>query len=219
MIPPLLISLWQRETKAAAAFLLSMLVILAAAMAAIFTSKDAKRSFRAREGLACVGLGWIVLSAMGALPLFLSGEVPNYVDAMFEMVSGFTTTGASILSDVEALPMGILYWRSFSHWLGGMGVLVFLLAVSAGNEKNKGFTVHLLRAESPGPKVSKLVPKMKQTAEILYVIYILLTVLNVIFLLIGRMPLFDALCTAFGTAGTGGFGIKNDSIAGYSPYL
>lgn len=219
MIPPLCISLHQKETNAVFGFVISMLLILAVAAAAIFTSKGAKRSFRAREGLVCVGLGWILLSAMGALPLFLSGEIPNYVDAMFEMVSGFTTTGASILSDVESLPMGLLYWRSFSHWLGGMGVLVFLLAVSAGNEKNKGFTMHLLRAESPGPKVSKLVPKMKQTAEILYLMYILLTVLDVIFLLIGKMPLFDALCTSFGTAGTGGFGIKNDSITGYSPYL
>ena len=219
MVPPLLISMYQRETRAAGAFVASILVILAVAAAAIFTAKDAKRSFRAREGLVCVGLGWIFLSAMGALPLYLSGEFAHYVDALFEMVSGFTTTGASVLSDVEALPMGILYWRSFSHWLGGMGVLVFLLAVSAGSEKNKGFTMHLLRAESPGPKVSKLVPKMKQTAEILYLMYILLTILNVVFLLAGRMPLFDALCTAFGTAGTGGFGIKNDSIASYSPYI
>ena len=115
--------------------------------------------------------------------------------------------------------MGMLYWRSFSHWLGGMGVLVFLLAVSSGDERSKGFTMHILRAESPGPKVGKLVPRMKQTAEILYLLYIMLTVLNIVFLLIGKMPLFDAVCTAFGTAGTGGFGIKNDSIAGYSPYL
>ncbi len=141
------------------------------------------------------------------------------MDALFEMVSGFTTTGASILEQIEGLPYGILYWRSFSHWLGGMGVLVFLLAIPMGGEGGSGFTMHLLRAESPGPNVGKLVPKMKQTAQILYILYIVLTVLNVIFLLIGGMPVFDAVCTAMGTAGTGGFGIKGDSIAGYSPYL
>lgn len=159
------------------------------------------------------------MSLLGCLPFFLSGAIPNYVDALFEMVSGFTTTGASILEQIEGLPYGILYWRSFSHWLGGMGVLVFLLAIPMGGEGGSGFTMHLLRAESPGPNVGKLVPKMKQTAQILYILYIVLTVLNVIFLLIGGMPVFDAVCTAMGTAGTGGFGIKGDSIAGYSPYL
>lgn len=178
-----------------------------------------KTSFHAKEGMVCVGLSWMVLGLFGALPFFLSGAIPHYVDAVFEIVSGFTTTGASILPEVESLPMGLLYWRSFSHWLGGMGVLVFLLAVSSGNERSKGFTMHILRAESPGPMVGKLVPRMKQTAEILYILYMILTVLNIIFLLIGGMPLFDSVCTAFGTAGTGGFGIKNDSIAGYSPYL
>ena len=143
--------------------------------------------------------------------------MPNYIDALFEIVSGFTTTGASILPAVEDVPKGILYWRSFSHWLGGMGVLVFLLAISSSG--GNGFTMHLLRAESPGPNVGKLVPKMKKTATILYLIYILLTVLDVIFLLLGDMPLFEAVCTAFGTVGTGGFGVKNDSIAGYSPYI
>jgi trk system potassium uptake protein TrkH len=134
-------------------------------------------------------------------------------------VSGFTTTGASILSDVEALSKGILYWRSFSHWLGGMGVLVFLLAVVQVGGKSNGFTMHLLRAESPGPNVGKLVPRIGKTAKILYCMYILLTLLNFIFLVVGDMPVFDAVCTAFGTAGTGGFGIRNDSMASYSPYL
>jgi trk system potassium uptake protein TrkH len=133
------------------------------------------------------------------------------------MVSGFTTTGASILPEVEKLSHGILYWRSFSHWLGGMGVLVFLLAFTGGN--GQGFTMHLLRAESPGPNVGKLVPKMRTTAAILYLLYIGMTVINVIFLLLGDMPLFEAVCTAFGTAGTGGFGIKNDSLASFSPYI
>ena len=145
-------------------------------------------------------------------------EIPNYIDALFETISGFTTTGASILTDVELLSHGAAFWRSFTHWIGGMGVLVFLLAVlPAGN--GSGFTLHLLRAESPGPDVGKLVPKMLSTASILYLIYIVMTVLNVIFLLFGGMPLLDALCTAFGTAGTGGFGIKNDSMASYSPYI
>lgn len=141
------------------------------------------------------------------------------MDALFEIVSGFTTTGASILPEVESLSRGILYWRSFSHWVGGMGVLVFLLAVAPGHSKSNGFTMHLMRAESPGPKVGKLVPRIRSTARILYLIYILLTIINFLFLFLGGMPLFDSVCTAFGTAGTGGFGIKNDSIAGYSPYL
>ena len=128
------------------------------------------------------------MSLLGCLPFFFSGAIPSFVDALFEIVSGFTTTGASILSDVEALPKGLLYWRSFSHWLGGMGVLVFLLAISSGGGKDKGFTMHLLRAESPGPDVGKLVPKMKQTAVILYSIYVVLTILNIIFLLCGGRP-------------------------------
>jgi len=159
------------------------------------------------------------MSLFGCLPFYLSGEIPSYVDSLFEIVSGFTTTGASILSNVEALSRGMLYWRSFSHWIGGMGVLVFLLAVIPVGGQGNGFTMHLLRAESPGPNVGKLVPRMGKTAKILYMMYILLTALNFLFLMIGGMPLFDSICTALGTAGTGGFGIKNDSIASYSPYL
>ena len=135
------------------------------------------------------------------------------------MVSGFTTTGSSILPEVETMSRGMLYWRSFSHWLGGMGVLVFLLAVTPANGRSNRFTLHLLRAESPGPNVEKLAPRMRDTAMILYMLYMALTVMNVIFLLLGGMSLFDSVCTAFGTAGTGGFGIKNDSMAGYSPYI
>jgi len=154
---------------------------------------------------------------VGCLPFYISREIPSFVDAFFEIVSGFTTTGASIVPQVEALSRSILYWRSFSHWLGGMGVLVFLLAFTGGD--GQGFTMHLLRAESPGPNVGKLVPKMRSTAAILYVLYVILTVLNILFLALGGMPLFEAVCHAFGTAGTGGFGVRNDSIAGYSPYL
>lgn len=164
-----------------------------------------------------VGLGWLVLSAVGALPFWISGEIPHYVDALFEVISGFTTTGASILTSVEDMSRALLFWRSFTHWLGGMGILVFLLAVVPMGKG--GYSVHLLRAESPGPSVDKLVPKTRQSATILYSIYIALTVLCVLFLLAGGMPLFDSLCTAFGTAGTGGFGIKNSSMAAYSPYL
>jgi trk system potassium uptake protein TrkH len=180
--------------------------------------RKAPRALDAKEGMVCVGISWIILSLYGSLPFYISREIPIYIDAFFEIVSGFTTTGSSILTDVEALSNGLLYWRSFSHWLGGMGVLVFLLAIAPGG-KDTGFTMHLLRAESPGPSVGKLVPRMRKTALILYLIYISLTIANIIFLIAGKMSLFEAVCTAFGTAGTGGFGIKNDSIAGYSPYI
>ena len=219
MLPALFISLGYGEHSAVMGFLYTLAIIAVVGGALFLICRKAEKLFGAREGLVCVSFSWIVLSLLGCLPFFLSGAIPSFVDALFEIVSGFTTTGASILSDVEALPNGLLYWRSFSHWLGGMGVLVFLLAISSGSGKDKGFTMHLLRAESPGPDVGKLVPRMKQTAMILYIIYIVMTVLNVVFLLIGKMPLFDAVCTAFGTAGTGGFGIKNDSIASYSPYI
>ncbi len=219
MIPALLISLWGREIPAVKGFLLSMAAIVVVAGLLTGLCKGSEKKFYAREGLACVGISWIAMSILGCLPFCLSGAIPRFIDAFFEIVSGFTTTGASILSAVEGLPKGILYWRSFSHWLGGMGVLVFLLAISSINGGDNGFTMHLLRAESPGPNVGKLVPRMKKTASILYLLYILLTILNVIFLLAGGMSLFEAVCTAFGTAGTGGFGVRNDSIAGYSPYI
>ena len=219
MIPALFISLYEGDWTVIRSFLLSIGIIVVIFAALYLFCRSTQRGFYAREGLVCASLSWITMSLLGCLPFYLSGQIPSYIDALFEMVSGFTTTGASILSDVEAMSKSLLYWRSFSHWIGGMGVLVFLLALVPMVGKNTGFTMHLLRAESPGPNVGKLVPKMKQTALILYCIYILLTVVNIIFLLIGRMPVFDAICTAFGTAGTGGFGIKNDSIASYSPYI
>ena len=219
MIPALLISIFERELAAVQGFLIAMGITLVLAVLLLVLCRKTKRGFHAREGLVCVGVSWIIMGLLGCLPYYFSGEIPSFIDALFESVSGFTTTGASILSDVESLSKGILYWRSFSHWLGGMGVLVFVLAVSVGSENSKGFTMHLLRAESPGPSVGKLVPKMKKTARILYLLYIVLTILNFIFLLIGNMPVFDAVCTALGTAGTGGFGIRNDSMAGYSPYI
>ncbi len=218
MIPALLISLIDGDKTAVNGFLTSIALILIISGVLFFVCRKERGGFYAREGFVCVGLSWIVMSILGCLPFYISKEIPHYLDALFEIVSGFTTTGSTILADVEALSRGILYWRSFSHWLGGMGVLVFLLALAPLSKKN-GFMMHILRAESPGPDVGKLVPKIKQTARILYILYIVLTILNIIFLLIGKMPVFDAVCTAFGTAGTGGFGIKNDSIASYSPYI
>lgn len=199
----------------AMAYLLGAL--LCALVGAPFVVKKPKNMvFFVKEGFVTVALCWIVLSLFGSFPFMFSGEIPHFVDALFETVSGFTTTGSSILSDVEALSHASLFWRSFTHWIGGMGVLVFLLAILplAG-----GSQVHLMRAESPGPSVSKLVPKTRYTALILYALYIVLTVIQFFFLLAGKMPAFDALLTTFGTAGTGGFGIKNDSIASYSPYV
>lgn len=220
MIPALLISVFNREEQAVKGFLIGLAITLIAAAALYLFGQKSAKGFFAREGLACVGISWILMSLMGCLPFYFSREIPHFIDALFETVSGFTTTGASILTEVESMSKGLLYWRSFSHWLGGMGVLVFLLAIATGGgEERKGFSMHLLRAESPGPNVGKLVPKMKQTARILYLLYIALTVANIVFLLIGKMSLFEAVCTAFGTAGTGGFGVKNDSIASYSPYL
>ena len=177
--------------------------------------KPAKRDMYAREGFVFTALAWVVISLIGAAPFTLSGQIPSYLDAVFETVSGFTTTGASILTDVEALDNGMLFWRSFTHWLGGMGILVFMLSlVNMGGQAN-----HLLRAESPGPTVSKMVPNMRKSAAILYGIYIVMTAVEVVLLLIGGMPLFDSLVHAFGTVGTGGFGIRADSIASYSPYI
>ncbi len=219
MLPALGISLGYGEWNAVTGFLWTLGIMVLLGGALLGFCRKAGRLFGAREGLVCVGLSWIVLSILGCLPFVISGDIPFFIDALFEVVSGFTTTGSSILSSVEDLPKGLLYWRSFTHWLGGMGVLVFLLAVTPASDGDRGFTMHILRAESTGPNVGKLVPRMRQTAVILYGIYIVMTAINVIFLLAGGMPFLEALCTAFGTAGTGGFGVKNDSMASYSPYL
>ena len=218
MLPALFISIAMEETAAVQGFLITLAVTFALGGVLQLMCKGAKSAFYATEGMVCVALSWLVLSLVGALPFRISGAIPAYIDAFFETVSGFTTTGASILPEVESMAKGLLFWRSFTHWVGGMGVLVFLLAV-APSANGKGFTMHLLRAESPGPSVGKLVPKMRKTAAILYSLYILLTVLDILFLLAGKMSFFEAVCTAFGTAGTGGFGVRNDSIAGYSPYI
>ena len=172
--------------------------------------------FYLREGFVTVALSWILMSVIGCLPFVINGDIPHFADALFEMISGFTTTGATVVSDVEGLTKGSLFWRSFSHWIGGMGVLVFLLAIvpMAG-----GSHMNLMKAESPGPSVGKLVPKVRQTAKYLYIIYFALTVIEVIFLLFGGMNLFEALTTSFGTAGTGGFAIWNDGFVSVSPYI
>ena len=177
--------------------------------------KPAKRDLYAKEGFVITALAWIVISLIGAAPFTLSGQIPFYLDAVFEMVSGFTTTGASIVPNVELLDNCMNFWRCLSHWLGGMGILVFMLAIVnlGGGQSN-----HLLRAESPGPSVSKMVPNMRRSSAILYGIYIVMTLIEVVLLLAGGMPLFDSLCHAFGTAGTGGFGIKAASVGYYDSY-
>lgn len=184
----------------------------------IFSYKKPKNNvIYAKEGFAIVAFAWIILSVFGALPFYISREIPSYIDALFEIISGFTTTGSSILTDVEALSHANLFWRSFSHWMGGMGILVFVVAFLSDTE---GTTMHILKAEMPGPIVGKLVSKVTITARLLYKIYAVLTIVEVILLVLGGMPLFDALLHSFGTAGTGGFGIKSTSIAYYdSAYI
>ena len=173
-------------------------------------------NFRAREGFVATALSWILMSVFGCLPFYFTGEIPRFIDALFETVSGFTTTGASILSDVETMSHCCMLWRCFTHWIGGMGVLVFLLAVLP---MVGGTNMHLMKAESPGPVVGKLVPKVRYTARILYMLYIILTILEFLLLMLGGMIPFEAICTAFGTAGTGGFGFRNDSFASFSGYI
>ena len=213
---PLLVSLLYAERVPAIAFVVTILAALL--FSVLLTYRKPENSvIYAREGFVIVALSWIILSVFGALPFFISREIPNYVDAFFETVSGFTTTGSSILTNVEALSQGILFWRSFTHWVGGMGVLVFVMAILPLADDH---SIHILRAEAPGPTVGKLAPRMKDTAKILYSIYLVMTVVEVILLLLGGMPLFDSIVHAFGTAGTGGFGIKSASIGYYdSAYI
>lgn len=215
MIPALVMALCWQEWAAVAGFSASALVSLIVGTLFRFP-RVKRRDYYAREGLVTVGLAWLLLSLAGALPYHISGAVPSYLDCFFETVSGFTTTGASILPDVEALPRSLLYWRSFTNWLGGMGVLVFVLAIRPTSESS-GSTLHLLRAESPGVRVEKLVPRMRRSTSILYLIYIGLTVVMFLFLVFD-MPVFDALTTALATGGTGGFSVKNAGMAVYSSY-
>ena len=214
MLIPVLVALIYREHNGV------WFAIVAACALAFGTfvthRKPESNVFYMREGCIATAMSWFIMSVIGCLPFFLSGEIPSFTDALFETVSGFTTTGSTILGDVEALSYCMLFWRSFTHWIGGMGVLVFLLAVI---QMTGGSNMNLLRAESPGPSVGKLVPRMMHTARILYVIYLGLTMILFVLLLCGRMSVFESLTTAFSTAGTGGFGIRNDSLASCSPYI
>ncbi len=214
MIVPIITALIYRESSVWAfvatgvvSFLLGMLLTF---------KKPRRVHFHLREGYVTVALSWIILSIIGAVPFLLSGFISHPIDALFETVSGFTTTGASILKEVENLDKSVLMWRSFTHWIGGMGVLVFLLAVL---KMTGGSHMNLMKAESPGPVVGRLVPTVRDTAKILYGMYFALTIVQLVLLLLGNMPVFDAIATTFGTAGTGGFGIKNDSMGSYSAYI
>ena len=193
MLPALRISLCDGDDPAVRGFVVAIAVTAVTSLVLYLLCRNSQRKFYAREGFLCVGISWIAISCFGCLPFWISGEIPHFMDALFEMVSGFTTTGALILQDVEAMSRGLLYWRSFSHWLGGMGVLVFLLALAPKREAGSGFTMHLLRAESPGPNVGKLVPKMRTTARILYLIYVLLTVIDLAF-----FDVYRCLCRQYG---------------------
>ena len=196
------------------AFLITSLLSVICGILLVRFGKPKNKLLFARDGFAIVSASWVLISLFGAFPFIFSGAIPSFIDALFETVSGFTTTGASILSDVESLPRSILMWRSFTHWVGGMGVLVFIIAFLP---LSGGQNMHIMKAESPGPSVSKLVPRVKNTAIILYVIYIALTLLQFVFLLLAGNTVFDSVNLAFATAGTGGFGIRNDSMASFAP--
>ncbi len=212
MLLPLLVALIYNEPASRNAFAVTALALMAAG-SLIALKKPENKSLYNREGLATVAIAWLLVSIFGAFPFFLSGEIPNFADCIFETASGFTTTGSTILTDIEGLSKSCHFWRSFTHFLGGMGVLVFMLAILPHNDTR---TMHIVRAESPGPTVGKLVSKMSFSVRILYSMYIALTVLETIFLLFGGMSFFEALCHSFATAGTGGFGLTANSIADYN---
>lgn len=213
MIVPLICAICYSETSLVSVFAVCIFLCVAFGFILSYRQPENKTMY-AKEGFVTVALSWILMSIFGSFPFIISGAIPNFFDAFFETVSGFTTTGASILNDVEVLPKSLLMWRSFTHWIGGMGVLVFLMAILPLSGSGNMF---LMKAESPGPSVSKLVPKVKSTAMLLYAIYIAFTILEIIILLICGMDLFSAITLSFGTAGTGGFGVLNSSIGSYSP--
>lgn len=214
MVPSAIVSFIYRESSGWS--LVTTIILCVLLCFPLIRKRPKEKVLYAREAAVIVALSWIIMSIMGALPFFFSGEIPNLIDAIFETVSGFTTTGASILSSPADMSKGLMFWRCFTHWVGGMGVLVFLLCLLPMT--GGGYHMNLMKAESPGPSVSKLVPKVQSTAKMLYGLYFALSLLEFVLLLLGGMPLFDALCSTFGTAGTGGFGIKNDSFASYSTY-
>ena len=213
MVPSLVVALIYRDPGDAAAMLYSMLIVLAAGLPMRLLAKPKHTDLRAREGFAVVGLSWVLMSLFGALPFVFSGMLPNYVDAFFEAVSGFTTTGSTVVADFDHLPHGCTFWRSFTHWVGGMGVLVFLMAVLPMSGEH---SMHIMRAEVPGPSVGKLVPRVRKTAMTLYMIYIALTLAEAFFLRLGGMSFYDALLHACATAGTGGFSTNPASIGGFN---
>ena len=215
LLLPLIVSVVYRE-GCLWAFAAAIAAALAVGGAMALLSRPSSQVIFAKEGFVIVAIAWVLMSAIGALPFTLSGEVPSYIDALFETVSGFTTTGASILPDPGELSRGLLFWRSFTHWIGGMGVLVLVMALVPSGS---GRTMHILRAEMPGPIVGKLVPRVRDTAKILYIIYLAMTVVEVILLLCGGMDLFHSLVYSFGTAGTGGFSVSSAGVGEYSPYI
>ncbi len=216
MLVPLITAAVYAEGKAALCFGISIVICCLVGCFLAFLRRPLHKRLYSREGYIIVALSWILLSLFGALPFWFSREIPSFIDALFETASGFTTTGASILTNVEGLSKSMIMWRSFTHWVGGMGVLVFIMAFLP---LSGGQNMHIMKAESPGPSVSKLVPKVKTTALILYSIYFVLTLVEFVLLLFGGMTTFEALNTAFATAGTGGFGIYNNSLGGFSPYI
>lgn len=215
LLLPAAVSLIYKENTYVA-FLITAAIAFLAGFILRHAFKTDNNVIYAKEGFLIVSLAWLSTSLIGALPFYISREIPSYIDAFFETVSGFTTTGASILINVESMSKGLLFWRSFTHWIGGMGVLVFIMAfVSNISDRS----IHIMRAEMPGPIVGKLVPRVKDTSKMLYVMYIVMTVVQIILLLLGGMDLFESVVHSLGTAGTGGFGIKADSVSGYSPYI
>jgi len=215
MLFPLSVSIIDGTAKATLAFGATIAGMVALGLVILLLCRKASIRFYESDGFVCVGISWVILSMLGCIPFVICGDIPNYIDALFEMVSGFTTTGASIVPNIEMCTRATILWRSVSNWLGGMGVLVFMLAILPTG--SGGFTMHLMRAESPGPSVGKLAPRMRQTALILYAIYLGITILNIIALLISGLSFFDAACAAMSTAGTGGFGAYANSFAGFSP--
>ncbi len=213
---PLLVALIYGEWRVALSFLAAIILAVVVGLVLYLSCRTENKTIFAKDGFIIVAFAWLIMSAIGALPFVLGGDIPSYVDAFFETVSGFSTTGASVLQDVEVLSHGGLFWRSFTHWIGGMGVLVFVMAVLPSITDR---SIHIMRAEMPGPIVGKIVPRARETARILYIIYLVITGVEVIFLLLGNMSLFEAIVHSFATVGTGGFGIHNDNVASYSPYI
>ena len=216
LLLPLIVALIYRDQNCIPAFLLTIGIALCLGVGLSLLFKPRDHVIFAKDGFLIVALAWIVVSLIGALPFVFAGEIRSYADAFFETVSGFTTTGATILTDVECMSKSLLFWRSFTHWIGGMGVLVFIMAIIPSVS---GRNIHIMRAEMPGPIVGKLVPRLRDTAKILYLIYFVMTVVEIILLRCGGMNLFESIVHSFGTAGTGGFGVRNASIGAYSPYI